>query len=241
MRELVQHEGALGEMSDVEASRGRRIVIAMGQAMRTNPALQNCSLESIKACAYKVAALDMDCSGVSGDVWLVPIGGKMEVWFGVEGYRKLAYRSGLVAAVAMDTVYEGDEFRFTASDTVEPIHHEAKGLSNKVVAHWAMLELFSGRKLATVLWKKDFDALTAAGKAKGGNNPWHKFPDRMLALVPLRRVIRKGPKSLVQLPMHMMLTDDGEVVRQPRMGRDAAEVVAETNLLTSDQGDEVES
>jgi hypothetical protein len=66
----------------------------------------------------------------------------------------------------------------------------------------------------------------------------------MTALVPLRRALKRAPKSVLQLAPQWAdkyaLTDDGEVIQRPMLGRDASEVVAETLVLTSDQGDEVQ-
>lgn len=243
----------LSELAGASDSPGMQIAVAFGQAMRTNPQIALCTAESKMAAIYKVAALNMDCSGTTGEVWLVPINEtqpdktkvlKLNVWVGVAGMLKLARRSGMVASVNCAAVREGDVFRYVPTDATTPLYHEPRSGTAKVIAFWAQVVLTSGAKETAVVWEDEFDALVAAGQAKSfsPSAPWNKHPAKMVELVAIRRALKRAPRSIQQLPMQVLVTDDGEVIRQrPQLGRDAAEVVAETNLLTSEPDAEVSS
>jgi len=237
----------LSELAGGGDSPGMQIAVAFGQAMRTNPQIAMCTPESQVAAIYKVAALNMDCSGTTGEVWLVPIKEKdvlkLNVWVGVAGMLKLARRSGMVASVNCAAVREGDVFRYVPTDATTPLYHEPRSGTAKIIAFWAQVVLTSGAKETAVVWEDEFAELVAAGQAKTFSPaaPWHKHPAKMVELVAIRRALKRAPRSIQQLPMQVLVTDDGEVIRQPRMGRDAAEVVAETNLLTSEPDAEVSS
>lgn len=236
LRDLAPHEGALNDLADVKATRGRRVILAIGQAMRANPALQECSPESVKAAAYKIAALDLDASGATGELWLVPIMGRVEVWPGVKGLLKLARRSGEVRTITTGAVREGDVFRYVATDTNQPLHHESRSGTASITAFWAQVELVTGGKIAAVVWADEFDGLVQAGQAKDRSQkgPWYKWPDRMVQLVAVRRSLKMAPQSVIQMPQQYALADDGRVESLPSSGRSAVAFVDETLAMTSD-------
>jgi len=173
--ELVKsREVDLSELAGASDSPGMQIAVAFGQAMRTNPQIALCTAESKMAAIYKVAALNMDCSGTTGEVWLVPINEtqpdktkvlKLNVWVGVAGMLKLARRSGMVASVNCAAVREGDVFRYVPTDATTPLYHEPRSGTAKVIAFWAQVVLTSGAKETAVVWEDEFDALVAAGQA----------------------------------------------------------------------------
>jgi phage RecT family recombinase len=246
---LDAHNYGLSHIAGHTATKGERLKLAILQQFRVNQRLLECDPSEILAAGYRIAALDLDLA--TGEVWLIAKGKKCEVWPGAQGYITLAYRSGLVALVTMGDVREGDDFNFTRSDPDNPIHHVQRSSAQPIIAQWAMVTLNNGKKIAEVLYADAFPGLLADAKARlkdgFGYSPWAKHERRMTALVPLRRALKRAPKSVLQLAPQWAdkyaLTDDGEVICQPRMGRDASEVVAETLVLTSDQcnqGDEVQ-
>lgn len=244
------HNYGLTHIANKTATKGERLKLAMLQQFRINSRLLDCDPSEILAAGYKIAAMDLDLA--IGEVWLIAKGKKCEVWPGAQGYITLAYRSGQVALVTVGDVREGDDFEFTKSDPDNPIHHIQRSSAKPIIAQWAMVTLTNGKKIAEVVFDDEFPVLLAAAKARlrdgFGYSPWAKHERRMTALVPLRRALKRAPKSVLQLPPQWAdkyaLTDDGEVIQRPMLGRDAGEVVAETLALTNDQdnqGDEVQS
>lgn len=235
----------LTQLAGNAESLGARIVVAYGQAMRLNPDIAMCTPESRNAALYKVAALNLDCSGATGQVWLVPLKDKgilkLNVWIGVQGMLELARRSGKVRSVNVGTVREGDVFRYVPTDTANPLYHEPKSGTARIVAFWAQVELHGGGKETAVVWEDEFAALQRDGLAKSSSGPWGKFPDRMVQLVALRRALKRAPKSILPLPPQFAVDDDGVVMRQSAIGRDAGEFAAETLALTSEPDAEVSS
>ena len=241
IKALDAHNYGLTHIASQEATKGERLKLAILQQYRTNSRLQACDDAEIVAAGYKIAALDLDLS--LGEVWLIAKGNKCEVWPGAQGFITLAYRSGQVALVTMGDVREGDDFTFTKSDPDNPIYHVQRSSAKPIIAQWALVTLNNGKKIAEVLWADAFPELLDAAKGRLGDgfkwSPWAKHERRMTALVPLRRALKRAPKSVLQLAPQYAITDDGEVIQRPQLGRDAAEVVAETNLLTSEPDAEV--
>ena len=233
---LDAHNYGLSHIAGKDATKGERLKLAMLQQFRINSRLLDCDPAEILAAGYKIAALDLDLA--TGEVWLIAKGKKCEVWPGAQGFITLAYRSGQVALVTMGDVREGDDFSFTKSDPDNPIHHVQRSSAKPIIAQWAMVTLNNGKKIAEVLWADAFPELLDAAKGRLGDgfkwSPWAKHERRMTALVPLRRALKRAPKSVLQLAPQYAITDDGEVIQRLQLGRDAAEVVAETNLLTSE-------
>lgn len=244
---LDAHSYGLTHIASKTATKGERLKLAILQQFRTNPRLMECDAAEIVAAGYKVAALDLDLA--LGEVWLIAKGKKCEVWPGAQGYITLAYRSGQVSLVTMGDVREGDDFEFVKSDPDNPIRHVQRSSAKPIVAQWAMVTLTNGKRIAEVVFDDEFPALLDAAKARLGSgfgySPWAKHERRMTALVPLRRALKRAPKSVLQLPPQVAeryeLTDDGEVVRRPAIGRDAREVVAETLAITADFTDTEEA
>ena len=233
---LDAHNYGLSHIAGKDATKGERLKLAMLQQFRINSRLLDCDPAEILAAGYKIAALDLDLA--TGEVWLIAKGKKCEGWPGAQGFITLAYRSGQVALVTMGDVREGDDFSFTKSDPDNPIHHVQRSSAKPIIAQWAMVTLNNGKKIAEVLWADAFPELLDAAKGRLGDgfkwSPWAKHERRMTALVPLRRALKRAPKSVLQLAPQYAITDDGEVIQRLQLGRDAAEVVAETNLLTSE-------
>lgn len=249
--EAGKHHKGLAALTDPNTSPGMRIVVAYGQALRRNPQIALCTLESRDAALYTVAALNLDCSGATGQVWLVPLNEtvngkkvlKLNVWVGVAGMLELVRRSGRVLAVGVGSVREGDVFRYVKTDAETPLYHEPTNGTGRIIATWAQVIMVGGGKQTEVIWRDEAEGLVAIGRGKKSSGPWYDYPDKMIELAALRRVLKHAPKSVVPQLMQLGITESGEVTnyQRPAIGRDAAEVVAETNLLTSDQGDEVES
>jgi len=246
-----KHHKGLAALIDPATSPGMRIVVAYGQALRRNPQIALCTREARDAALYAVAALNLDCSGATGQVWLVPLNEtvdgkkvlKLNVWVGVAGMLELARRSGRVLSVQVNSVREGDVFRYVPTDAYTPLYHEPKSGTGRIIATWAQVVMVGGGKETAVIWRDEAEGLVATGRGKKSNGPWYDYPDRMVELAAVRRVLKKAPKSVVPQLTQMGITEAGEVTnyQRPAIGRDAAEVVAETNLLTSEPDAEVSS
>ena len=235
------HGYGLSHIADQAASKGERIKLAILQQARVNPRLRECPVQEIVAAAYKVAALDLDASGATGEVWIIPKGDKVDVWIGAQGMIKLAYRSGQVSLITMGDVREGDDFAFDPSDTRKPIRHTPRSGTRPIVATWAQCVLTSGHVIASVVFGDEFPVLIQAAKDRLNRgydrSPWPKHADRMIALVALRRCLKRAPKSVLQLPQQVTVDSDGVIHATPAPhGRLAQEVVSETAMLAVDDG-----
>lgn len=178
-------------------------------AVRANPRLLEAGAAEIIRAADRSRALGLDCSGVTGEAWLIgPINRKgvptVEMWRGINGTLKLAYRSGMVSKVVVHTVYEGDSFDVDYG-AEPPIHHRPAGVSGKRVATYALVSLTTGGALAGVVFGGEVQELQQRAKQRLGGaydrSPWATNIEGMLQVQALRRALKWAPKSVIQQDM----------------------------------------
>lgn len=210
-------------------------------AVRANPKLLDCDVRSVIMAANKAAAVGLDVSGVTGEAFLVgPLGRekRCELWRGVHGNAKLAYRSGLVSVLRPAIVREGDDFEVDLGSVDHPIVHVPRSGIGPIVAWYAIVALRTGGTLVGLVWRDEADALCDAAAARLGEafarSPWATHPDAMLLKTAVARATKWAPKSIEQCEMLDVgddaidvtehrpasrttltaVTEDGEVIEQ---------------------------
>lgn len=178
------------------------------QAVRANPRLLEAGAEEVLKAAGRALSLGLDLSGVTGECYAVgPLNKKgskvVELWMGIRGVIKLAYRSGLVKAIRPVTVHKGDTFKVDPASPDKPIRHTPKGGSGEAVAWYAVAFLESGGVLYGVVWADEMGKLIEQAKARLGNafpySPWGTHPEDMALVQALRRALKWAPKSVLDL------------------------------------------
>ena len=89
----------------LNAERMRRLYLTV---FNNSPALKACNPASVIGCLLKSAQLGLEPDG--GKLYLIPRGGECTVQIGYQGYIELARRSGQIAAIEANLVYESDDF-----------------------------------------------------------------------------------------------------------------------------------
>lgn len=77
-----------------------------------NPALLNCTPESLFGCTIAAAQMGLQLGGALGQCYLIPFKGRVTLVPGYKGYIQLVNRSGQVGVINAFTVYDGDEFDY---------------------------------------------------------------------------------------------------------------------------------
>lgn len=183
---------------------GQRFISAIVSAVNTNPALQECTNQSILSGALLGESLKLSPSPQLGHYYLVPFNDKnkgkvAQFQLGYKGYIQLAIRSGQYKKINVLAIKEGELEYF------DPLNEEIK--VNLMVDKWdereaaptigyyAMFELVNGFRKALYWSKGQMEAhaskFSPGYKAKKGFTFWEKDFDAMAYKTMLRQLISK--------------------------------------------------
>lgn len=197
-------------------------------AVRNNPRLLEAGAAEIIGAADRARALGLDVSGVTGEAWLIgPLKRKgiatVEMWKGIKGVLKLAYRSGLIKSVTVNTVYDGDAFDVDLGRE-PPIRHIPSGNGGRIVAVYALCSLQTGGALPGIVWTGEVENMQAAARQRLGaaydRSPWATNTEGMVSVAAVRRALKWAPQSVIQ---QELLGDDAPgLVTLASLGGDKA-------------------
>jgi recombination protein RecT len=81
-------------------------------AVRTTKGLERCSLVSFASCIMACSALGLEPNTPLGHAYIIPYKNEATLIVGYKGMIELMYRSGYVASIKAEAVFEGDEFEY---------------------------------------------------------------------------------------------------------------------------------
>lgn len=188
--------------------------------VRMNPDLQKCTVPSFMGSLLKAAQAGLR-PGMFGEGWIIARwNGKLsslEATFqpGYQGLAQLAYRSGEVADIVAEPVYEADHFRYRlgSDPSIEHVPDwEAEHRDEDIVAFYAVVKLKNGGKLMKVMPRRDVDLVrdtygphTKAGKLVG---PWVDSYPAMGAKTVLIQALKLAPKESERLSAALQAESD---------------------------------
>lgn len=188
--------------------------------VRMNPDLQKCTVPSFMGALLKAAQAGLR-PGMFGEGWLIPRwNGKtrcMEAQFqpGYMGLAQLAYRSGEVADIVAEAVYEGDHFRYQLGSDPRIEHvpdMESDHSDEDIIAFYAVIKLRNGGKLLKVMRRKDVDEVrdrfgpkNRQGKTVG---PWMTDYAAMGRKTVLIQALKLAPKESERLSAALQAEQD---------------------------------
>lgn len=162
--------------------------------VRKNPQLSNCSIESLGGAIMQSAILGLE-PGLHGHAYLVPRwNGKQkrldaEFQIGYKGYIDLAHRTGKVAYIVAEIVYEDDVIEFEYGSNQKLIHKpnidsDKYGDPDHAVKYYAFIKFKDGSEQFKVITKaqaqRHAERFTASKKKDGGiTGPWKTDFDAM--------------------------------------------------------------
>ncbi len=155
--------------------------IALTEVVK-NPDLLTCSAESWALALQVCAAQGLYPDSGMGYMYLIPRGGKVTTLRGYKGDIKLARRSGEIADIYAEVVYQKDTFKVRKGTDRALEHEPYMGTDDPgaLVATYAVAKLKSGETTFVVLFPRDIERhkKTAQGLNRA-DSPWNAHPDSM--------------------------------------------------------------
>lgn len=174
------------------------IVRAGLMAIKKQPALLNCSPQSIFHSLLVLSAVGLDPTVGTGKAWLIPRKGECCPQFGYKGLLDLAYRHPLVKSINVQLVFVGEVFKLNPTSILHPIIHEPDidGLeqSEETLRGGYAMAALRGSNAPIVRWlsKKDIEKRRASSAARGDFSPWKSHYLAMARKTVLTALIQGG-------------------------------------------------
>lgn len=203
---------------------GTKFISAVVSAVNNNPALQECTNQSILSAALLGQSLNLSPSPQLGQYYMVPFNDKnkgkvAQFQLGYKGYIQLAIRSGQYKKLNVLAIKEGELIRFDALNEeieVKLIEDEEAREQAETVGYYAMFEYTNGFKKAMYWSKKKMEAhalkYSKGYAAKKGFTFWEKDFDGMAFKTMLRQLISKW--GIMSIEMQMAMDGDMTVINE---------------------------
>lgn len=202
---------------------GQRFISAIISATTVNPALKECSNQSILSAALLGESLKLSPSPQLGQYYIVPYKNEASFQLGYKGYIQLALRSGQYKKLNVMAIKAGELVRYDALNEeieVNLIEDEAERETAETIGYYAMFEYMNGFR-KTMYWsraKMEAHALKYspgyASDCKKGTKYtfWSKDFDGMAYKTMLRQLISKW--GIMSIEMQTALDADYAVINE---------------------------
>ena len=203
---------------------GTKFISAVVSAVNNNPALQECTNQSILSAALLGESLKLSPSPQLGQYYMVPFNDKdrgkvAQFQLGYKGYIQLAIRSGQYKKLNVLAIKEGELIRFDPLNEeieVKLIDDEEAREAAPTIGYYAMFEYTNGFKKAIYWSKKKMEAhalkYSKGYQAKKGYTFWEKDFDGMAYKTMLRQLISKW--GIISIEMMSALDADMAVINE---------------------------
>ena len=175
-----------------------RLVKVAITAVLKNPALLECSHESMALALMEVGSLGLEPTGVLGQAYLVPYYNKntsqkeVQLQVGYRGMAELVYRGGKVYDIDPQVVHEGDDFEYSLG--LQPVlRHVPSGGEGMLTHAYAIARYTIGESKFVVLPREEVLKIKASSKGRGG--PWVDWEEEMWKKSAVRRICKTLPMS----------------------------------------------
>lgn len=187
----------------ISGKNGTRFISSVVSAVNNNPALQECTNQSILSAALLGESLNLSPSPQLGQYYMVPFNDKnkgkvAQFQLGYKGYIQLAIRSGQYKKLNVLGIKEGELIRFDPLDeeiVVKLIEDEEAREQAPTIGYYAMFEYTNGFRKAMYWSRRKMEAhalkYSKGYQAKKGYTFWEKDFDGMAYKTMLRQLISK--------------------------------------------------
>lgn len=219
--------------SVVGGKNGQRFISSVVSAVNSNPALQECTNQSILSAALLGEALNLSPSPQLGHYYMVPYddrkkGKVAQFQLGYKGYIQLAIRSGQYKKLNVLSIKEGELIKFDPLNEeieVQLIEDEEAREQAATIGYYAMFEYTNGFRKA-IYWSKAKMEAHALKYSKGYASDkrngtswtfWSKDFDGMAYKTMLRQLISKWGIMSIDMITAMdsdmaVINDDGSKI-----------------------------
>lgn len=214
--------------SIVGGKNGTRFISSIISAVQTNPALQECTNQSILSAALLGESLNLSPSPQLGQFYMVPFkdrerGTVAQFQLGYKGYIQLAIRSGQYKKLNVLPIKEGELVSYNPLDEeieVQLIEDEEAREKAATCGYYAMFEYTNGFR-KTLYWSKQkmqnhakkYSKGYAADLSKGTAwTFWSKDFDGMAMKTMLRQLISKW--GVMSIDMITAMESDAAVIKE---------------------------
>ena len=208
----------------VGGKNGTRFIASIVSAVNTNPALSECTNQSILSGALLGESLNLSPSPQLGQYYLVPFNDKTkgkvaQFQLGYKGYIQLAIRSGQYKKLNVIAIKEGELINYDPLNEeieVKLIDDEETREQTETIGYYAMFEYTNGFKKAMYWSKKKMEAhalkYSKGYQAKKGYTFWEKDFDGMAYKTMLRQLISKW--GIMSIDMVSAMDADMAVINE---------------------------
>lgn len=203
---------------------GQRFISSIVSAVNNNPALQECTNQSILSGALLGESLKLSPSPQLGQYYLVPFNdrerGKVaQFQLGYKGYIQLAIRSGQYKKLNVLAIKEGELIKYDPLEEeieVNLIEDEEAREKAPTIGYYAFFEYTNGFKKSLYWSKAKMEAhalkYSKGYQAKKGFTFWEKDFDAMAYKTMLRQIISKW--GIMSIEMQNAIDADMAVINE---------------------------
>lgn len=153
-------------------------------ALNRTPKLMQCKKESIIQCLLDLSQLGLEPDGRKAH--LIPYGDQCTLIIDYKGLVDLARRSGDIADIHADVVYENDSFDYSFGSEGKLIHKPALKDRGEIIAVYSFVRLKDGSSSYEVMNREEVKAIQERSKAKT-SGPWKTDWNEMAKKTVFRR------------------------------------------------------
>lgn len=219
------NEGVKNQINNVIGGKdGQRFIASIVSAVNNNPALQECTNQSILSGALLGESLKLSPSPQLGQYYLVPFNdrdrGKVaQFQLGYKGYIQLAIRSGQYKKLNVLAIKEGELIKYDPLEEeiqVNLIEDEEAREKAPTIGYYAFFEYTNGFKKSLYWSKAKMEAhalkYSKGYQAKKGFTFWEKDFDAMAYKTMLRQIISKW--GIMSVEMQNAIDADMAVINE---------------------------
>jgi len=193
-------------------------------AVTARPDLLRCQPLTIVEAIREAASLDLEPTGVLGEAWLVPYKGQAKLRIGWRGLLKLIRRSGEIAAVDCQVVYEHDDFEIAYHLTPPFRHIPALKERGGFRGAYAWAKLRTGEFI--IEWLPVEDVAPIRKIAAADSLMWESFPGEGMRKSAIRRLSKRLPQSPMLERATIVEGELEEITPQPALPARTAAMAA---------------
>lgn len=206
-----------------------RVLKIFATQVRRNPAIAECTTESVLGALMQCAELGFMPSPALQQVYFIPRKNKynqgrkeLEFQLGYQGLIDLAMRSDRISNLRARVVYGNDQFDVVMG-LEETITHKPNlsGDRGFPILAYVVIEYKDGGKYAEIMTADEIEKVREVSESKDSKfSPWNNWPTEMWRKTVLRRALKYAPKSTDYATMEAIgrdgtvMDDKGELLQE---------------------------